>query len=309
MRNAMNLVIKNNPFNKSIAPYFFLCFAQLMVALNVIAGKLVVNHTSFLMAIFLRFSFATLIIFSLYFMQGDIKKSHFQLPKKHYLILLLQGLCAGLFFNLFLIMGLKYSSASMAGILISLLPAVIAVSAMLFLKEKLSTFQIVGIGLAFIGLWVINQGMGTTQTAHNWHEIIGVIFLLLALVPETAYYLLSKLHQNQLPVLVFAGLINAINVICILPLVLWYEPSAFSQLDNTTLEILFLSGAASAIFYTSWSLGIKHVSATKAGLLTALCPIMTVVIAALFLHEKITNTQMLGMFIVIASIILSNKKA
>lgn len=296
-------LLKNN-----YMPYIFICLSQLMVACNVIASKLVVNHTSFITAVFLRFLFGTLIIFSLYFLQGNAKKQDFILPAKHWFMLILQGLCAGLLFNLFLIMGLQYTSASMAGMLISLLPAVIAAAAVIFLKEKLSFYQKGGIALAILGLLIINQGIGSTQSKHNLHEMIGIILLLLALVPEAAYCLLSKIYQNKLPTLVFAGLINGINAICLLPIILLHEQGAIAHIDASSLEILFLSGVASTIFYSSWSMGIKKISASKAGLLTALNPLMTVILAAIILHEKINGLQMTGMIVVISSIILSNKK-
>ncbi len=299
---------KNNTFSlPNRAPYLFLTLAQLMVALNVVGSKIVVTHVSLLMAVFLRFLFATLVILGLYFLQGNVERSHFILPKKHWCLLISQGLCAGMLFNVFILMGLNYASASMAGMLISLLPAVIALSAVIFLKETLTSFQKAGIGLALIGLMIINQGANTSSGTHGVHELLGVLFLLLALVPETTYYLLSKKHQNKLPVLVFAGLLNAINVICLLPIILIIEPSSFLHIDNITIEVLFLTGVASAFFYVFWAVGIKHVTATRAGMITALCPLMTIIIAWLFLGESISTIQMVGMLFVIASILLSSK--
>ena len=129
------LKIKNKThFLTQIAPYLYLALAQLMVAFNVIGSKLIIHHASFLSAVFLRFLFASLIIFSLYLLKGDCKRTHFYLEKKQWLFLMIQGLCAGVFFNLLLMLGLQYTSASMAGLLISLLPAVIALSALIFLK-------------------------------------------------------------------------------------------------------------------------------------------------------------------------------
>jgi drug/metabolite transporter (DMT)-like permease len=130
----------------------------------------------------------------------------------------------------------------------------------------------------------------------------------MALVPETAYYLLSKAYQFELPILVFAGLLNSINVLSLLPLILITEPNFFLHIDTMSFEVLFGTGVASALFYIFWSQGIKEISATRAGMLTALCPLMTLVIAALFLGETINVYQMIGMFFVIASVLLSNKK-
>lgn len=289
--------------------YLLLILAQLMVAINVIGSKIVVAHTSLLTAIFLRFFFASAILVFLYFWQGDVRREHFKLPKKHWVMLILQGLCAGLFFNIFILLGVNYTSASMAGMLISLLPAVIAISAMIFLKEQLSGFQKIGILLAMIGLVFINRdSLIHASSASQLHQLLGIGFLMLALVPETAYYLLSKICQIELPILVFSGLLNSINVLSLLPILLIYEPNFISHIDASSFEVLFGTGIASALFYICWSKGIKEVSATRAGMLTALSPLMTLVIAALFLGESISINQMIGMFFVLLSILLSHKQ-
>lgn len=290
--------------------YILLILAQLMVAVNVVGSKMVVSHTSLIAAIFLRFLFATIILSLIYYWQGDCQRAHFQLPKKHWILLILQGLCAGAFFNLFIMLGVNYTSASMAGMLISLLPAVIAISAMIFLKERLSRFQKIGIILAMVGLFFINQNpTATTSHINHFKQLLGVCFLLMALVPETAYYLLSKAYQFELPILVFASLLNGVNVLSLLPVLLLNEPNFFSRIDTFSFEVLFGTGVASALFYIFWSQGIKEISATRAGMLTALCPLMTLLIAALFLGESINFHQMIGMFFVILSVLLSNKKA
>lgn len=291
---------------KKWLPYVFLATSQLMVAFNVVGSKVVATHMPLLLAVFLRFSFATLIIFSLYLLKGDVKRSHFKLSGKQWLLLMAQGLSAGALFNLFLIMGLQYTSASMAGMIISTLPAVIAMAAVFFLKERLSTYQKIGILLAIFGLLVINQGNnGGLNLASHSQEFIGIMFILLSLIPETSYYLLSKKFPVELPMLVFSGILNGINVVALLPFMLFQPAATFANIDLTSVEILFLTGLASAVFYISWSKGIKHVSAANAGLFTALSPLMTVLIAALTLGEHINIYQGIGMLFVIFSILLS----
>lgn len=247
-----------------------------------------------------------MIIFSLYLCSGKVRRHHFKLSKMHWFLLTIQGLCGGLFFNLFLIMGLKYTSASMAGMVISLLPAVIAILAMVVFKEKLSGWQKLGILVALIGLIIINGGQGSLSFSGHSSELVGFAFVFLALLPEASYCLISKKYNNQQPLLVFSGILNAVNVIGLLPFILMYSHSTPLIVDKASIEILFFTGIASALFYISWSQGIKHVSASKGGIFTALGPLLTVLVAWITLGESINFYQSIGMVLVVTSILLSN---
>ncbi|WP_264770462.1 DMT family transporter, partial [Coxiella burnetii] len=61
----------------------------------------------------------------------------------------------------------------------------------------------------------------------------------------------------------------------------------------------------SALFYVFWFSGCNHVSSSSAGLITAFMPIATLIIAYLFLGERITVFQLLGLGLVILSIVFN----
>jgi drug/metabolite transporter (DMT)-like permease len=204
-----------------------------------------------------------------------------------------------------MLVGLKFTSASVAGIITSALPAIVAILSIIFLKERLTLFTGLCILFAVLGLIIIN--------AHSFHigtsnHIFGDIIILISLLPEAIYYILAKLHKNKLPVFLISSLMNGINIPIFL-LVAWL--GHYTLITTLTIQqvlLLFTIGAGSALFYVFWFMGCKKVHGAAAGLTTAFMPIATLIIAWTFLGEKISFLQLIGMMLVILSITFNAKQ-
>lgn len=85
--------------------------------------------------------------------------------------------------------GVKWTSASEAGMIIALVPVTVAIMARIFLREKLNPLQVVSILASVFGVLVIVLGQGGVVVGeHLW----GLIALLLAVISAGAYCILSK---------------------------------------------------------------------------------------------------------------------
>ena len=226
------------------------------------------------------------------------------LSRSTWVVIIVQALCAGAFFNLLLLLGMKFTSASMAGIITSALPAIVVIASIVFLKERLTRRAGLSIGLAILGLIIINaRNLHLEQSDH----FLGDMIILLSLIPEAAYYILSKLHQNKLPVFLVSALMNGINVPVFCLILIFHQHPISLNLHAFQCVLLLIVGIASALFYVFWFLGSRKVHSTAAGLTTAFMPIATLIIATLFLKETISNVQFIGMLLVILSIVYSSK--
>lgn len=85
--------------------------------------------------------------------------------------------------------GVKWTSASEAGMLISLVPVSIAAMAALFLRETLNVKQILSIGASVIGVMFIVVTQGKFQLGEHF---FGILALLLAVLSAGAYSILSR---------------------------------------------------------------------------------------------------------------------
>ncbi len=226
------------------------------------------------------------------------------LRSREWLYITLQGLCAGVFFNGLILLGLQYTDAAIAGMIISVLPAVIAFGAIVFLRERLSMTTVVATAAAVSGLLIIN-GQHLHMGTHGY--LIGDAIILLALLPEAAYFVLSRFYDIPLPTFHLSLVMNGVNFLSLIPLVLFSGLKQTVAIDSVSFEVVLLTGIASAFFYVFWAVGAKEIPASKASVFTAMGPLLISMIAYLVLGEDMTLLQLLGMFLIILSVIGSSQ--
>lgn len=289
--------------------YLFVILAQIMGGINVVGAKYLINNVPLLFILALRFALAAIILLILHLLsrpEQTIVQSIKQLKPKPWAFIVAQALSAGVLFNVFMLWGLHYTKANVAGIITSALPAMVIILAWIFLKEQLTVKKWLCVGCATAGLIIVNvknlHGIAVERS------LLGSLLVLIALLPEACYYLLTKLYNIKMPVFLLSALINAINAAIVLPLMLAQMDWSTLNLSLTDIMVLLAISLGSGLFYVFWSLGIKKISPAAASLSTALMPIATVVIAALFLQEQITLLQCLGMVFIIVSIVICAKQ-
>ncbi|MBA2709655.1 MAG: DMT family transporter [Tatlockia sp.] len=288
----------------------FLLLAQIMVAVNIVFSKYLVSSLPLLFMLTVRFGLAAFILIILHWLSPARKISlskHFsKLNKKDWIFILAQALTAGVFFNCLMLLGLKYTDANIAGIITSALPATIALMSSIFLKETISGKKIICIMFATFGLLIIAwdkfHGLGIN------HSFFGDFIILLSLLPEASYYILSKLHKNPLPVFLVSSLINAVNALILMPFILFFHLDALT-ITGYTWFILLALGLSSGLFYVFWYFGSQRVDGLLASLSTAVMPMATVILAWLILGEQLSISEGLGMGLVIFSIAIYAKQA
>jgi drug/metabolite transporter (DMT)-like permease len=284
--------------------YAFLVLAQVMVGINIVGSKYLIAHVSILFILTTRFSLAALFLFLMHRLTDQHPKSirrHLEkLTQKDWKAMALQALTAGVLFNGLMIMGLRYTHANIAGIITSGLPAMIAVMSWIVLKEHFSFKKSLCVGLATIGLLVISADKFLGESVPQ--SMLGNTLILLSLLPEAAYYVLSKMHVNPLPIFLLSGILNAINACIMLPILFFYMNWHSLHLTLWDGGVLVLIGMSSALFFVFWYLGSYKVDGVMASLSTAVMPIATVIIAGLALGEVISGIELLGMGLVLASI-------
>lgn len=287
--------------NERVKASTFLILGQLMVAINVVGSKYLTVHMSVLAVLFYRFFTATALL-SFFCWLKPAKSYHArytELSRREWGLITAQALCAGVLFNLLMLVGLNYTQASVAGMIISVLPALIAVLAVIFLKERMSPLTSLATLTAVLGLMIIN-GQHVTMGAH--HQLLGDAIILVALIPEALYFLLSRYYQNRLPLFHLSLLMNGINCLALLPFLLVSGVSALTNIDHNGLQVVLITGSASAFFYVFWSMGAAYLPASKSSLFTAMSPLLIMLIAFLFLGESLTLSQGIGMALIIASV-------
>jgi drug/metabolite transporter (DMT)-like permease len=267
-----------------------------------VAGKKVIEVFPVMLSSVLTLSLASVLMFLLHLqMVGRIRK----LTKPQFNYLFLQALFGVVLFRIFFLYGLYWSSASIAGILFSFVPAMIAILSVLILREKVSMMAMAGIAMCVAGL-VMCQFSEWTLTS-NPLVFAGFGLLLLAMVCEALFTVLrKKLTYETLNPVSSNFYLCVIGTGLCLPFGL-YDLRDFDLVTVTPIgwvPIIYTAVVVNIVSFVLWFRGVDKVDATIAGTFTVVVPVTTVILSSQFLGEPITLTMVAGMSIVIAGLLL-----
>jgi drug/metabolite transporter (DMT)-like permease len=172
---------------------------------------------------------------------------------------------------LFANLGLQRASASVGGLVQGLAPVLIAVLAVAFLRERLTTRIVAGIVLALIGAGLLAWG-----TLHV-ESTLGLAFLLLSVVCWSAYTVIGR-HLGDRITAVQAAVLPVCLSVVVFSFGTFFEPWSAPPAGTFALAAV-LGFFGSGVAYVIWSYGIARVAAARAGVYSNLVPVVAVVLA------------------------------
>ncbi len=216
------------------------------------------------------------------------------------------------FFNPFLYFlgetfGIKYTSPVISAVIISTIPVFTPVAAFLFLKEKLTFLNIIGLFISFFGVLVmLGMSNGT-----NGNSIWGILFLLFAVFAAIAYSInLKKLSTKYGPFSIVAWQ-NLLGSIMFLPFFLIFNlqstiaaPFSTKVLGSLILLVVFASSLA-FIFYTKVN---SVLGVSRTAVFTNFIPVFTAIFSWMILDEELSLQKIFGMALVIGGVFLTQIK-
>jgi probable blue pigment (indigoidine) exporter len=198
----------------------------------------------------------------------------------------------------------KYVSAGISMLFIAVAPLLIALFSSVFLKRKLSRFEVTGMLLAFTGLIIASNA--EVRSAH--FSAMGIILLLVYI---TAYALSSVYFSS-----IRSGLSNMIfNVwqvflggVLLVPFCFVFSQSHIRHYDaNLWLCLAWLIFVLSFVANQLWLYMVK-IDTVKAAAWLYLTPVFGYLFGYLVLGEKVTIYAVIGTVVVITGLIISKKK-
>jgi drug/metabolite transporter (DMT)-like permease len=157
------------------------------------------------------------------------------------------------------------------------------------------------------GLLILNIGK-TTGSMEG--VLLGNFLVLLAVVPEALFTILSKSVGKKITEMEAVILVNLFNLILFIPFaayaVIDFHPSNISASVYGQLLVYGISGGI--MFFLLWYRGLTKINANTAALFTGVMPVSTTILAFIFLNEPISNSEIIGMFLVIVAIFVGCKK-
>jgi drug/metabolite transporter (DMT)-like permease len=206
-------------------------------------------------------------------------------------------------------LALLYGSAAQGALLYATIPAVVAISAVLFLNETLDRRRVLGIALSVGGAAIIVlTGEASFDSAPK--PLLAAGLMLWTVILWGAYTVAAKpIAAADHTVVIFA--ICAIGSLLLLPASIvelalggWPETSGFGWAG-----VLYLGLFASAACYALYQFALRELDASTVGVFTNIDPVVGLVTAFVFLGEGLSMGQAGGALVVLAGMWLASAPA
>ena len=228
--------------------------------------------------------------------------------RKHELYFAGAGLTGICLYYLFENVALLYTQASNVGVITSISPFFIGISAHLFLKdEKLKKSFFVGFVFAIVGIAMISFS-GQDGVRLNF---AGDMLSVVAAMMWGLYAILArKAGDFGYPVIPATRRMFFYGILMMLPLafVFGFDVKAVQfGTPGNLLNLLYLSVGACAVCFVTWNRAVEILGAIKTSVYIYLIPVITIITSIVVLHEKITWMSAAGTVLTMTGVIISER--
>ena len=253
---------------------------------------------------FLRFLVAT----PLMILIVVLRKKPLLLPKKELPWLVVLGLTGVTLLYLFQFLGIHFTNAPTASVLINTNVIFIAILSGLYLHETLTRKRVAGIVLSFIGVFVI-MFSDISKQALTFDNIffIGGILMLLSAFCWALYSFVGKRLLKTYDEFVITTYAFGFGTLLYIPFVVLHLGPVLQQTSlNGWLAVLYLALTCSLFGYLGWYYALKHIDASKAAVFLNFIPLFTILMS-FFLGTSLTWFFLLGAALIIYGVYITQQ--
>lgn len=280
---------------KNYLPYISAITTSTIFGFSFLFSKKALNVASPFSLLSFRF-LAAFLLMSLLIVFKVIKVDYKNKPIKDLFIL---SIMQPVIYFIFETYGIKYSSSSVAGIMISLIPVIVTILASYFLKERTSPIQWCFIVLSVFGVGFIVFMSSSSSSNQN---LIGIILLVITVMSAAVFNILSrKLSLSFTPmemtyfmmglgtvffnIISIAGYIYAGNISAIfIPL----------KSKDFLISILYLGVLSSVIAFYLVNYTLSKIEASKSAVFSNLSTIVSIIAGVTILNEQFHIYHIIG---------------
>lgn len=298
-------VLRNNSTLKGIA---LAIIAALLWSGNFVISRAVKNDISPITLAFYRWLTASIIILPLAWKAFKQEQAIISTNIKYLFFVSLSGIAV---FNTCVYVAGHYTSAiNMALIGTTSSPIFATVMAVVFLKERLSKFRILGMIICIAGIiLLISNGSWAKLAAFHFSK--GDLWVLAGAFAFAVYNVLVRSKPANISAINFLFIIFVLGTIMLFPFYLKEVIVDFPTKWNQTLlfSILYLGAGTSVTAFLCWNLAIQALGASRTVLFGNLIPLFSIIEAVILLGEKMTIAHIISGTIVIAGLTIANIKS
>jgi drug/metabolite transporter (DMT)-like permease len=230
-------------------------------------------------------------------------------------LLFLESFLGNFLFSICMLFGVRLTTAVAAGVVMSAIPAVVAILSALFLKERIGRRTAAAIACAALGIGLFSlqkplhpSGAGAEGSFLGLPlSLWGNLLVFAAVVCEASYVVIGKRLTEGLGPKRISAIINLWGFALVTPAGIWMALSFDFTAVSPGLWLLLVFYALAASMWTVWlwMTGLKTVPASRAGVFTVMLPVSAAAVGVLFMGEALTPLQMLAFAIALLGLVLA----
>jgi drug/metabolite transporter (DMT)-like permease len=202
-------------------------------------------------------------------------------------------------------LAMVYISASQGALVQASIPAMTALVAVVWLRERANAMRWLGIALSIAGVLIVFSGNGS---APGQSSLLGNFLMFASVVCWALYTALAKRAANFDP-LVITVCVMGTGTLLLLPF------SAYEILTEGLQPmpiqgwagLLYLGFMASGVAYALYNASLRHLDASAVGVYTNLIPVVGVLTGIVFLGEPMSLRAILGGAIVMLGVWITSR--
>ncbi len=225
----------------------------------------------------------------------------FRLTRFQLISSLLLGIFGYALFSSLFFMALTGLSASLTVLLLYTYPVMVAVLSQFILKERLGKMGVLALIIVSIGIVGLVWGEWAASSPRFLIFGIGAAFFY------ALYIMYSRKYLSDVPAMPSSFFVQ-IGAGAVLSLIHFnnLERPLFI-LTNHTLLIISMAIICSFMAMTLFLAGLRRITSSEASILSTTEPLFGVLIAAIFLGEKLSSIQTIGGFFILVGMVLIAK--
>jgi drug/metabolite transporter (DMT)-like permease len=202
-------------------------------------------------------------------------------------------------------MGLNYTTAINAGLIIALMPVMTMILARFLLNEPVGPWQFFGSMIAFIGMAIIVT-RGDLSALLRLDLNVGELFVVGAAIAFALYTVLLRRAKYGLPGLPLLVVLLEAGVAAAIPFYAWelIHDDRTALNAKGLLALIYTAGPGGALMYYLFNLSIQALGASRAGVFLYLQTVFVAVLAYFFLGERLVSYHLVGACFIFVGVLL-----
>lgn len=239
-----------------------------------------------------------------------VKKIPIKLIKPQFGMLLLLGLFEPVIYFIAENYAVTLISTSIIGTVIAIVPVISVTLGFIFLRERVTPFQIVWTCVSVVGIFITTLGQKIAD--FNW---LGFILALIAVLAAAMYNVLGRKISVQYSAVerTYIMFLMGSVVFPVLGLIEYRSDMHLLLIPLRSVDfwvsVLFLGGVSSVAAYLLLNYAITHISIAKASIFANITTVISIFAGVLILKESFGVFQIIGSVVVILSAYFVNRPA